>query len=108
MHRASELRKRTTPAEALLWSCLRGSQVQGVSFRRQHAIGPYVVDFCSPRQKLIVELDGSPHRDRRGTDAARSAFLTLQGYRVLRFWNHRVMTETQAVLTEISEAIEND
>jgi very-short-patch-repair endonuclease len=79
------LRKTPTPAEAKLWEYLRGNKVAGVSFRRQHAIGPYVVDFCSPRQKLIIEFDGDLHGVQREYDAQRTAFLESQGYNVVRF-----------------------
>lgn len=55
---AIELRKEPTPAESKLWSRIRNDQL-GVTFRRQHAIGNYIADFCSPKAKLIIELDGS-------------------------------------------------
>ncbi len=106
MHRAGELRKEPTPAEALLWSHLRGNRLRGVNFRRQHAIGAYVADFCSPKRKLIVEIDGSPHRDRSSSDVARTVFLVSQGYRVLRFWNRQVMKDVEGVLRAILDDIE--
>jgi len=56
---AIQLRKEPTPAEAKLWSRIRNDQL-GVTFRRQHAIGHYISDFCSPKAKLIIELDGLP------------------------------------------------
>ena len=59
--RAKQLHRNMTPAEARLWSRLRAHQLQEVHFRNQHAIGNYVVDFCAPRKKLIIELDGSQH-----------------------------------------------
>ena len=61
MHRAGQLRRALTPAEAKLWAVLRNYQLDGVGFRRQHAIGRYIVDFCAPRRKLVIELDGSQH-----------------------------------------------
>ena len=60
MHRASELRKELTPAERKLWAYLRGDQLNGVNFQRQHAIGNYIVDFVSIKNKLVIELDGLP------------------------------------------------
>ncbi|HEX5840167.1 MAG TPA: DUF559 domain-containing protein [Anaerolineales bacterium] len=60
MHRAGVLRKQQTEAEAKLWARLRAHRVGGVQFRRQHAIGKYIVDFCAPRRKLVIELDGTP------------------------------------------------
>jgi very-short-patch-repair endonuclease len=58
--RAGGVREEPTPAESKLWAYLRTLREDGVHFRRQHAIGPYIVDFCSPRCKLIIELDGPP------------------------------------------------
>jgi len=63
MHRAGELLREQTPAEAKLWAYLRAQRANGVHFRRQHAIGPYITDFCAPLQKLVIELDGSQHLD---------------------------------------------
>jgi very-short-patch-repair endonuclease len=60
-HRAAELRRNQTEAEARFWTYLRAHQANGVHFRRQHAIGPYIVDFCAPRKKLIIEVDGGQH-----------------------------------------------
>ena len=61
------LRKVMTPAERKLWSRLRNDQL-GVTFRRQHAIGSYVPDFCSPKANLILELDGSQHLEQEEYD----------------------------------------
>ena len=60
MHRAGELRLNLTPEEAKLWSHLRAHRLAGIGFRRQHAIGSYIVDFYAPSKKLIIELDGLP------------------------------------------------
>ena len=59
MHRTGELRRELTPAERKLWSILQGNKLNGVSFRRQHAIGNYIVDFVSIKHKLIIKLDGT-------------------------------------------------
>ena len=95
-----ELRRESTPAERKLWSRIRGDQL-GVNFRRQHAIGNYITDFCSPKAKLIIELDGSQHLDQKEYDEARTKYLEIRGYRVLRFWNHDVMNNIDDVLTVI-------
>ncbi len=105
MHRAGNLRKESTPAEVKLWSLLRGNKLCGVSFRRQHAIGPYVVDFRSLKEKLIIEVDGEAHRHLGETDAVRTHYLVAQGYRVIRFWNRRVMDDGAAVVREIMQAL---
>ena len=59
--RAKELHRNMSPAEAELWKHLRAHRMGAVHFRNQHAIGNYIVDFCAPRKKLIIELDGSQH-----------------------------------------------
>jgi len=79
MHRVGELRRNQTEAEAKLWSRLRAHQVNGVQFRRQHAIGNYIVDFCAPRRKLIIEVDGSQHLDQSKYDAERTKYLESKG-----------------------------
>ncbi len=104
-HRAVELRHSQTPAEAKLWSRLRAHQMNGVGFRRQHAIGNYVADFCAPSQKLIIEVDGGHHLEQQAYDAERTAFLESKGYRVLRFWNNDVMAEIESVLGVILDAL---
>ena len=107
MRRAAELRQNQTPAEAKLWSRLCRHQLAGVGFRRQHAIGRYIVDFCAPGPKLIIELDGSQHLEQAQYDAERTAFLESQGYRVVRFWNHDVMNDLEGVLRAIHDALVN-
>ena len=90
--KARLLRKEPTPAESKLWGYLRGNRLNGVSFRRQHAIRNFIVDFVSIRNKLVIELDGSEHIEQEEYDTERSAFLETKGYRVIRFWNNQVMT----------------
>jgi very-short-patch-repair endonuclease len=96
------LRKRLTPAESKLWAYLRQNKLQDVSFRRQHAIRPYVVDFCAVKFKLIIELDGSQHLDQVGYDAARSEYLQSVGYHVICFWNNDVMNDIQDIIRAIA------
>lgn len=86
--RAQQLRKDATRPERILWSRLRSAQM-GVSFRRQHPIGPYILDFyCAPK-KLAVEVDGDQHgtAEGRAHDTERTRFLNGKGIRVLRFAN---------------------
>ena len=89
-------------AEQKLWQRLRSGQLGGLKFRRQHPIPPYIADFCCVAEKLIVELDGSQHGEQ--ADAARTRYLEGQGWRILRFWDHDVLQQTEAVI----EAIWND
>ena len=98
---AKELRKNLTPAEEKLWVHLRGHRMGDVHFRKQHAIGNYIVDFCAPSQKLVIELDGSHHLEQEDYDKERTAFLNSKGYKVLRFWNNDVMNDMEKVLTVI-------
>jgi len=102
---AHDLRHNSTQAEALLWAYLRSHRLKDIHFRRQHAIGKYIVDFCAPRQKLIIELDGSQHLEREKQDAERTSFLASKGYRVLRFWNSDVTNNLTKVMVEIELAI---
>ena len=105
MHRAGELRKESTPAEAKLWAYLRSLREEGIRFRRQYAIGPYIADFCAIKAKLIIELDGSQHMDQEEYDGARTEFLESRGFRVLRFWNSDVMNKTSDVMGVIIEEL---
>ena len=106
MHRAGELRLNQTPEEAKLWSRLRAHRLAGIGFRRQHAIGSYIVDFCAPKKKLIIEIDGGQHTDLQEYDEERTVILQSQGYRVIRFSNDDVRKNVEAVLREILLAVE--
>lgn len=105
-HRASELRKETTDAESKLWSQIRDHQLGNVHFRRQHAIGSYIVDFHSIRPKLVIEVDGGQHLEQEEYDDERTRFLESRGYKVLRFWNDEVLKDIETVLGVILDAIE--
>ncbi len=101
---AGILRKNQTDAENALWKELRMQQLNDVHFRRQHPIGHYIVDFCSPLKKIIIEVDGGQHLEQEAYDQRRTEFLEQEGYRVLRFWDHEVLTELEAVLQVIFDA----
>ena len=103
--RAKALHRNMSLAEAKLWKHLRAHRVGDVHFRNQHAIGNYIVDFCAPRKKLIIEVDGSQHIEQKEYDNERTAFLEAKGYRVLRFWNNDVMNNTDAVLEVICNVL---
>jgi len=98
------LRNDATSAEATLWQGLKKTQLRGRKFRRQHSIGPYIVDFYCPAEKLAVELDGEVHNDpgRQDYDAAREAFLRKQGLRIVRFENREVFEDLEVVLEGIA------
>lgn len=101
---ARKLRKELTPAERKLWAYLRGDNL-GVNFRRQHAIGNYITDFCSPKAKIIIELDGSQHLEQAEYDNERTQYLESQGYQVIRFWNNEVLNNIEGVILVIMEAL---
>ena len=103
--KARQLRRDQTDAEQTLWARLRDRQLRGAKFRRQHPIGPFIADFCCPEGKVIVELDGGQHAEKVAADQKRSRFLEGQGYQVLRFWNHDVLKDTNAVLERIAEVL---
>lgn len=90
-----------TPAEIKLHAHLRAHRMGGAHFRPQHAMDNYIVDFCAPRKKLIIELDGSQHLEREEYDEERTAFLKSKGYRILRFWNNDVTNNIDALLAVI-------
>ena len=106
-HQAMELRKEPTPAESRLWSRIRNDQL-GVTFRRQHAVENYIPDFCSPKAKLIIELDGSQHLEQEEYDKERTMYLKSQGYKVIRFWNNDVMNNIDGVILAIIHALEDE
>jgi very-short-patch-repair endonuclease len=94
---ARKLRSELTDAERLLWRHLREFKREGLHFRRQVPIGPYVADFACHSAKLIVELDGSQHGEKTNVarDTERTAFLESEGYRVLRIWNGELLADPQ-------------
>jgi len=102
---ARSLRRHATDAERLLWQHLRSRRLAGYKFRRQVVIAPYIADFVCLEPKLIVEADGGQHQEQRAYDDRRTACLEAAGYRMLRFWNHEILTETEAVLERIHRAL---
>ena len=104
---ARELRQKHTDAERALWMKLRNRQVEGVKFRRQQPVGPYIVDFASLQRRLIIEIDGGQHNEERTRqrDEERTMGLKERGYRIVRFWNNEVLTNLEGVLERIREAL---
>lgn len=100
---ARSLRKGMTEAEDALWRCLRNRKCQGIKFRRQVPIGPYIVDFLCVSAKLIIELDGDIHNAQQEYDEDRASELQRRGYRILRFSNKDVMNNLSNVCTSIAE-----
>ena len=105
---ARALRRNRTDAEGLLWHYLRNKQLDGYRFRRQQAIGPYIVDFACLSRKVLIELDGGQHAEQTSRDEKRDAFFRARGYRVLRFWNTEVFENCFGVLERVYEAVAGD
>ena len=107
--RARELRKRQTGPELKLWNAIRNRQLAGLKFRRQHAIGSYVVDFYCAAKKLVIELDGDSHNETNSeSDRDRQCWLEQNGIRVLRFENDDVLKDLDGVLDAILHVCEMD
>jgi very-short-patch-repair endonuclease len=104
--RRKTLRNDSTSAEATLWLLLKGKQLDGRKFRRQHSVGKYVLDFYCPSENLSIELDGAVHFTPEGMeyDEKRRQFLDNCGIRILRFENYAVFEHPQLVVIEIKKA----
>jgi len=100
VRRAQSLRSRSTDAEMKMWFAVRDRRLAGFKFVRQEPIGPYIADFVCREAKLIVEVDGGQHNESE-RDQRRDAFLTSEGYSILRFWNSDVLTNMDGVLQTI-------
>lgn len=103
-HVQRKLRKNMTDAESHLWQRLRGRQLAGCKFCRQHPFLDYVLHFVCLEKRLIVEVDGGQHLD---SDQGRTRDRRLQdaGFQVLRFWNNEVLQELDAVVEVILAAV---
>ena len=97
------LRRNATDAEHLIWGYIRGRRLHGQKFRRQQAMGPYVLDFYCHDLKLAIELDGGQHNEMAQVahDQRRDAFMAAQGIRILRYRNDEVMSRTDDVLADV-------
>ena len=102
--RARRLRNEITKAERKLWNTLRRDQLEGFHFRRQHPVGPYVVDFYCPSIRLALEVDGGQHNydKRQNRDRRRTRWLESRGITVLRFWNNDITENLEGVWSEIA------
>lgn len=105
--RRKQLRNNLTPPEARLWTLLKGKQLNGAKFRRQHSIFNYIVDFYCPASKLVVEVDGKIHEEvtTAQDDCIRDEKLNKSGFKVLRFTNLEIMNEIDSVLEEIKRSL---
>jgi very-short-patch-repair endonuclease len=102
-----KLRSQMTPAEAKLWTYLKGKKLNGNKFRRQHSVDHYILDFYCSAARLAIELDGEAHNSAMAAeyDHERTLFLEATGIRVIRFENKTVFEYTDWVLEQIRKAI---
>ena len=100
------LRNNATSVEALLWRALKGKQVEGLKFRRQFGIGPFVLDFYCPELRLGIELDGGVHKEAYTSDydEMRTRFLNENRIKVLRFDNEVVYNNIEGIIEAIKGA----
>jgi very-short-patch-repair endonuclease len=103
--RARTLRQTATKAEQLLWRLLRNRNLSQLKFRRQHPVGPYIADFACLEFHLIIEADGGQHTPE--TDAPRTAWLTKNGWRLLRLWNNEILQNPEGAIEKIRQALTN-
>jgi len=102
--RAKNLRKRSTDTESHLWYYLRANRL-GFKFKRQVPIGNYIVDFACLEKRLIIELDGGQHSENQKYDMERTTWLNGRGFKVLRFWNHEVLEQTESIIEVILQTL---
>jgi very-short-patch-repair endonuclease len=102
---ARRFRKQPTPGEEIFWRHVRGKQLHGMKFLRQHPIGRYIVDFYCAELKLVIELEGDIHKhpDQKEYDQSRLKELQSRGLDVMRFRNEEVVEDIQKVLEEIAK-----
>ncbi|MFH1711879.1 MAG: endonuclease domain-containing protein [Patescibacteria group bacterium] len=107
LQRQKEMRKGSTPAEHALWQHLRKRQLDNLKFRRQHGIGPYIVDFYCDQCKLIIEVDGDIHNKPEIGDYDRDRQEQLEelGYTIIRVRNEAVLKNIELVLKNIKDTI---
>ncbi len=105
---ARNLRNNRTLSEVLLWNQLKQRKMSGYQFLRQRPIGKYIVDFFCHKLKLVIEIDGESHADKKEADRIRQDYLEKSGLTVLRFGDHAVKTEIVGVLNKIYNWISDE
>ena len=109
LSKRKDLRNNSTSAESTLWNLLKGKQVMSMKFRRQHSVGPYILDFYCPQIRLCIELDGHEHFTSVGDalDDIRTEYLIrYHGIQTLRFENSDIFNHTEGVIGIIGKTIQ--
>ena len=99
------LRKRTTPAEVILWEEIRNRKLNGLKFRRQYPVSGFILDFYCAEKNLGIELDGSIHSTQEEYDKLREQIIIEKGIRILRFSNQEILENLEEVKTKIENLI---
>jgi very-short-patch-repair endonuclease len=102
---ARDMRSKPTEAENILWQCLRRHQLSGLSFRRQHCIGQFIVDFYCAKARLVIEIDGPVHQYQKEEDLIRQQYLESCHLKVLRFPNDVILNNIDEVIKQISSCL---
>jgi very-short-patch-repair endonuclease len=104
---ARALRKRQTPSENKLWQQLRAKRCMGLKFYRQYPIENYIVDFCCPEKRLVVEVDGGghDHSPQRELDTIRGKTLDGLGFRTIRVWSNEVENNLAGVIEQVQDVL---
>jgi very-short-patch-repair endonuclease len=102
LRRAREFRREQTAAEERMWWLLRGRELAGLKFRRQHVVGGYIADFVCVQARLVIEIDGATHGEEQAErDAKRTKEFEKAGYSVIRFWNDDVLDDRDGGVAEM-------
>jgi very-short-patch-repair endonuclease len=103
---AREMRRAATSEEDLVWERLRGRRFHGLRFRRQHAIGSFIVDFYCSENRLVIEVDGGVHETSVEADTVRQQYLEGLGFVVVRLQNHEVKEDLDEALAKVWAVVE--
>ena len=93
-----------------MWYYIKSKQINNYKFRRQVAVGNYIVDFLCSEKKLIIELDGGQHNENKNIvyDSERTKYLNNLGYKVVRFWDNDIFKNMKDVLESIYKELNDN
>jgi very-short-patch-repair endonuclease len=100
-----DMRSNPTQCEEMVWNVLRNKNFFGLKFRRQYPVDRYIVDFYNHYYKLIIEIDGDSHNNKRKYDKNRNDYLVVSGYRVIRFTNEQVEENIEYIIRSLHDWI---